>query len=139
MTFYKIVKNEKIIDVNNQFFKFLRKHLNLISCSPNTAEVVSSSDGQKFYTAEWLKPLPEGVDIEMVKVFIISEEEYNSLKEQLAVSEVIGPAPIENEPVVEEISFTPVVEEKPKEQTISIRDLYEEIQRLQAELKELRK
>ena len=139
MTYYKIIENEKIIDVNNEFFRFQKTHLNAVKCAPEVAQAVRSSDGEVFYTDSWLKPLPKGVLIKKAEVMLILEEEYNSLKEQLAVSEVIVPTPIENESVVEEISFTPAVEEKPKEQTISIRDLYEEIQRLQAELKELRK
>jgi hypothetical protein len=52
MTFYKIIKDNKVIDVNNKFFRFLKKRLIPISCDSNDAEVVISSDGNKYYTAD---------------------------------------------------------------------------------------
>lgn len=139
MAYYKIIENEKIIDVNNEFFRFQKTHLNAVKCAPEVAQAVRSSDGEVFYTDNWLKPLPKGVLIKKAEVMLILEDEYNSLKEQLAVSEVVVPAPIENEQVVEEISFTPVIEEKPQEQIVSIRDLYEEIKRLKEELNSIKK
>lgn len=139
MAYYKIIENEKIIDVNNEFFRFQKTHLNAVKCEPEVAEAVRSSDGEVFYTDNWLKPLPKGVVIKKAEIMLILEDEYNSLKEQLAVSKVVVPAPIENEQVVEEISFTPVIEEKPQEQVVSIRDLYEEIKRLKEELNSIKK
>lgn len=137
MTFYKIIKDNKVIDVNNKFFKFLKKRLIPISCDSNDAEVVISSDGNKYYTADWMKPAPAQLNVELVKVFIISEEEYNSLKEQLQLNETIVV-----EPVQEEIITAAGIVEQPKEETqkvVNIRDLYEEIRQLKEELKSLKK
>lgn len=137
MTFYKIIKDNKVIDVNNKFFKFLKKRLIPISCDSNDAEVVISSDGNKYYTADWMKPAPAQLNVELVKIFIISEEEYNSLKEQLQLNETIVV-----EPVQEEIITAAGIVEQPKKETqkvVNIRDLYEEIRQLKEELKSLKK
>ena len=138
MTFYKIIKDNKVIDVNNKFFKFLKKRLIPISCDSNDAEVVISSDGNKYYTADWMKPAPAQLNVELVKVFIISAEEYNSLKEQLQLNETIVVEPVKEEVVV----ATNEVVEQPKEEiqkVINIRELYEEIRQLKEELKSLKK
>ena len=137
MTFYKIIKDNKVIDANNKFFKFLKKRLIPISCDSNDAEVVVSSDGNKYYTADWMKPAPAQLNVELVKVFIISEEEYNSLKEQLELNEVIVIEPVQTE----ETTTTEVIEQ-PKEEiqkVVNIRELYEEIRQLKEELKSLKK
>lgn len=139
MTYYKIIKDDKIIDVNNRFFRFLKKHLIPISCEVEDAEVVQSSDGLKYYTASWTKPAPAQLNVELVKVFIISEEEYNSLKEQLQLNEVVIVEPVQEE---EKVTTTAETIEQPKEETqkvVNIRDLYEEIRQLKEELKSLKK
>lgn len=139
MTYYKIVKNNEVIDVNNKFFRFLKKRLIPISCTPNDAQVIQSSDGQKYYTAGWMKPVPTQLNVELVKVFIISEEEYNSLKEQLQINEVVITEPVQEE---EEVTTTTEIVEQPKEEiqkVVNIRELYEEIRQLKEELKSLKK
>lgn len=140
MTYYKIIDNGQIIDVNNEFFRFQKTHLNAVRCEPERAEAVRSSDGEVFYTDNWLKPLPKRVSIKHAEVYLITEEEYNSLKEQLATSETVVAAPVEIKNVVEnkpvpatEVDFAPV------EQVVSIRDLYEEIKRLKEELNSIKK
>ena len=139
MTYYKIVKNNEVIDVNNKFFRFLKKRLIPISCTPNEAEIVQSSDGQKYYTAKWMKPVPAQLNVELVKVFIISEEEYNSLKEQLQLNEIVVIEPVQEEE--KEVIATTEVIEQPKEiqKVVNIRELYEEIRQLKEELKLLKK
>lgn len=83
--FYKIIQNNQIIDVNNQFFKAQEKPHLLVPCEPKYCEYICSSDGVKFYYSDWTREsnfpfsFPERVD----QIIIIDEEEYNSLKEQL--------------------------------------------------------
>lgn len=137
MTYYKIVKNNEVIDVNNKFFRFLKKRLIPISCTPNDAQVIQSSDGQKYYTADWMKPAPAQLNVELVKVFIISEEEYNSLKEQLQLNEVVIVEPIQEEVVASSVEI--LEEPKEIEKIVNIRELYEEIRQLKEELKSLKK
>ncbi len=84
-----------------------------------------------------MKPAPAQLNVELVKVFIISEEEYNSLKEQLQLNEIVV-----IEPVQEEVITTTEIVEQPKEEiqkVVNIRELYEEIRQLKEELKSLKK
>lgn len=88
MMFYKIIKNNLVVDVNNSFFCVLEKHHNIVQCKPEDAQLIQSSNGQTFYTTEWLRPLPSRVEYETVRAVVISEEEYLKLKEELKVQEV---------------------------------------------------
>ena len=137
MFYYKIIKNNAVVDVNNTFFRYTKKHKNIVKCDSTYAQLIQSSDEKNFYTAGWLCPLPEGVGVEKVEAVIISEEEYNYLKEQLNIGEVIINEP---EPQVEsEQASEAAVEIPSQEQVVSIRDLYEEIRQLKAELAALKK
>lgn len=134
MVYYKILKNNQVIDVNDKFFRYQRKHMNIVHCDENMAELIQSSDGNNFYMTEWTRPLPKGVHYDWVKAVIISEEEYNSLKEQLELKEAIVV-----EPVVEPISNEVIEQPREIEKVVNIRDLYEEIRQLKEELKSLKK
>lgn len=138
MTYYKIVRNNLIIDVNSMFFRYQRKRMNLVPCDENKAELVQSSDGKTFYTTEWLKPLPEGVHHEFVDVIPISKEDYLKLREELQLNEAI-PQPIIVEEEIKPESI--VIDEKPQkiQKVVNIRELYEEIRQLKEELKLLKK
>lgn len=89
MFYYKIIKDGIVIDVNNTFFRYQKKHKNIVSCGSRYAQLVQTSDGKDFYTTEWLMPLPEGVEHEHADIVIIPEEEYNELKAKLALDEPI--------------------------------------------------
>ena len=134
MTYYKIIKDGVVIDANFKFFRHQRKHLNIIRCEERVAELVQSSDEKTFYRAEWLRPLPDRVcHHPVVEVVVIDEAEYNELKEQLQLGKIIVPQVLEEEPVVE---IEPV--EKPKREfLLSIRELYERIERLEEKVKEI--
>lgn len=135
MTYYKIIKDGVVIDANFKFFRYQRKHLNIIKCDGKCAELVQSSDQKTFYRAEWLRPLPEKArHHEIAEVVIIDEAEYNELKEQLQLGNIIVPQSIEDEPVVD---IEPVVEKPKRELILSIRELYERIQRLEEKVKKL--
>lgn len=140
MTFYKIIQDNKIIDVNYKFFRYQKRHLNIIACSPEEAQLIQSSDNKEFYSTEWLKPLPNGVHChKIVQARIIAEDEYNELKKELEISEVLlEPAqPIasmsENENIDEQSIQAPI------EQVVNIRELYEKLQLLEKELQSLKK
>lgn len=51
MSFYKIIKDGQVIDVNNKFFKVLRKHLTPITCEVKDAELIQSSSGEFYKTS----------------------------------------------------------------------------------------
>lgn len=135
MSFYKIIKDGQVIDVNNKFFKVLRKHLTPIACEVKDAELIQSSSGE-FYKTSWTNKLPDKLQVEQVIAVLISEEEYNSLKEQLGLDKIV----VVEKPITYNIEQEEVIQEpKRVEKVINIKDLYEEIRQLKEELKSLKK
>lgn len=137
MSYYKILKNNTVVDVNSTYFRYQRKRMNIINCSAEDAELIQSSDRKNFYTTGWLKPLPQGVHVEWVEAALINKEEYDRLKEQLEIKDFIVEEPeVVNEPIQEPAG---IVDEVKSEKVVSIRDLYEEIRLLKEELNSLKK
>lgn len=136
MNYYKIYENGIVVDVNHLFFRVQPKFNRIIACEPRHAQLIKASKEEKYYTTNWLlplvKPLPGVTSIEAVE---IDEEEYNKLQTQLSQDEVILPATLEIERVVEKEK---VVEKEP-ERVVSIKELFERIQTLEAELNTLKK
>lgn len=136
MNYYKIYENGIVVDVNHLFFRVQTKFNRIIPCEPQYAQLIKASKEEKYYTTNWLlpliKPMPCATPIEAVE---IDEEEYNRLRAQLDQNEVILPAVPEIEPVVEK---TDVVEKEP-ERVISMKELFDRIQSLEAELNDLKK
>ena len=137
MSYYKILKNNAVVDVNSTYFRYQRKRMNIINCSAEDAELIQSSDRKNFYTTGWLKPLPQGVQAEWVEAVLINKEEYDRLKEQLEIKDFIVEEPeVVNEPIQEP---TGIIDEVKSEKVVSIHDLYEEIRLLKEELNSLKK
>ena len=135
MFYYKIIKDGVVVDVNNTFFRYQVRHKNIVECSSQSAQLVQSSDGKNFYHAEWLLPLPEGVDHEIAHVVIIDESEYAALKDSLKLNETIKVAePIEAATVEEE-----VVTEQPVETVMSAAEMRKRILELEALVQKLLK
>lgn len=113
MFYYKITKDNIIIDVNNQFFQY-RKNRSPISCDASEANLICDSN-ENFYTTTWLKPLPSGApEFALIDAALIDAEEYESLKKQLEVEEQLIITFEENEPASLEIAEDEsIIEEKP--------------------------
>ena len=111
--FYKIIKNNTVIDVNNEFFKTQKKPHLIIKCDPIECEYVRSSNGEKLYYSAWTATakypfkFPEWVD----DIIPISEEEYLQLKEQLQVHQKIEYKENKQTQAIEVVSTTVNVEE----------------------------
>lgn len=111
--FYKIIKNNTIIDVNNKFFKTQEKPHLMIECKPIECEYVCSSDGLKFYYSTWTTTakypfkFPEWVD----EIIPIEEEEYLRLKEQLQINQKIEYKENTETQAIEVVSTTINIEE----------------------------
>lgn len=82
--FYKVIKNDKVIDVlrNLHYVRYQKKHNMMVSCGQNDAQGIVSSDGKYFWHIDWLYQFPEEVrekyDIVIIKE--IDEYEYKQLK-----------------------------------------------------------
>ena len=85
--YYKIIKDNKIVDVNNQFFHHRKR--GPISDSPEKANLIRLSSGE-FCRAPWTAPLPEEADYyPLVNAVLIDEDEYLKLREELNLGPVI--------------------------------------------------
>ena len=79
--YYKVIKNDKVIDVLNHlsFVKYHKKHNIMIACDKSEAQAIVSSDGTYFWHVKGLYRIPvEGYDT--VTIENIDEYEYRQLK-----------------------------------------------------------
>lgn len=107
MKYYKIIKNNTIIDVNNIFLCLSKKHPNvLIPCDIRHTQYIQSSDCEKLYVTNWTIPVNNDMhNAEFIEAVIIEEEEFLSLQEALQTKQEI----------VYEIKQAEVAVEQPKE------------------------
>ena len=79
--FYKVMKNNKVIDVldNIIYMKYQPKYKMMVLCNVNEAQAILSSDNEVIWHERSLHPIPvEGYDtVELVE---IDKYEYNQLK-----------------------------------------------------------
>lgn len=79
--YYKVMKNNKVIDVLDQliFLKYQKKHNIMIICNESEAEAILSSDKNTIWHEESLYKIPvNGYDT--VKIEEIDKYEYERLK-----------------------------------------------------------
>lgn len=81
--YYKIVKNNKVIDVLDhlKYFKWQSKHKIMLLTDMSDAQAILSSDESTFWHTETLYKLPnDAPEFEIVEIFPIEEHEYRQLK-----------------------------------------------------------
>ena len=82
--FYKVVKNDRVIDVleNLSYVKYQKKHNIMISCDQSDAQGIVSSDGRYIWHVDWLYHFPEEVKghYDIVALEEIDEYEYKQLR-----------------------------------------------------------
>lgn len=81
MEYYKVMKDNKVIDVLDKliFFKYQKKHGIMEHCDINEAQAILSSDSKHIWHEETLYQIPvEGYDT--VSIEPIDKFEYNKLK-----------------------------------------------------------
>ena len=78
--YYKIVKDDYVIDICNSWCKLSRKG-NLIECKYDEAQfMLGRAPEYVCYRVEWLMPLPENAqEYELFQAIEITQEEYNNL------------------------------------------------------------
>lgn len=90
MSYYKIISNNTVIDANDRYLRWQKRHGILIICEPHEAEFISPRDESAVWHPDWLNTPPEEAvydgDIEAVE---ISKDEYAALIEQLDAGKTI--------------------------------------------------
>lgn len=87
--FYKIIKDQMIVDVNNVFLHENPKNHVLTDTTYEHAHFIASSDKQKLYKTHWCGGIENSAyHVELVQAEFIDEAEYNSLKQQLETADV---------------------------------------------------
>lgn len=79
--FYKVMKNNKVIDVLDRlrFVKYQQKHGIMIACDSSEAQAIISSDGEHIWHVTGLYRIPvDGYDT--VDLVEIDKYEYSKLK-----------------------------------------------------------
>lgn len=114
MTYYKVIVDDKIVDVNFVFLKWQEKHKVMLSCEPSEGQFVQSSDCTKIWRADWLCKIPENLErvYDSATVVEIDEEEYTILREALDLDKEIEIEDTQGEP---EGSEEPEVDESRNE------------------------
>lgn len=129
--FYKIIKNNQVVDVNDVFLKEQKKHHILLATEPKYAEYLISSDASTLYETNWtVEHSSDTYQAEYVEAEIISEEEYKKLKEQLQLDAVVEI--IESEEMVEPLIVEPAkVTPERKLEILSLQQLTKRVEELE--------
>lgn len=114
MTYYKVIKNNEVIDVNHVFLKWQERHNLLLSCDVSEALFIQSSDGTEIWRVDWLNRIPKNCtySFESIEAVEITAEEYIELKKQLDLGETVpDTAPDEPPGEIETPPDDPIQEE----------------------------
>lgn len=79
--FYKVIKNNKVIDVTDSltYVRISPKSGKILICTKAEASGIASSDRKTVWHLKGFYPFPSG-DYETVEIETISKEEYRQLK-----------------------------------------------------------
>ena len=131
MTFFKVIKNDTVIDAGCAFLKWNDKKNRYFVCAVEEAEFALSYKEQNIYRDDWMKVASnKATGFVNAKVEIIEEQEYEDLLDLLSENEVIViEKPVVNVPKTHEV----VPEEKP----LSLNELRELVKEQQKQIEYL--
>ena len=135
MTFFKIIQNEKVVNIGCVFLKWNEKRKKLYVCDVDDAQFVQTFDESNIYTASWLNPPPkEAGEFESAEVVVIDEAEFDELRELLSEGEEI----VVEQPAEQYVMpVTPA--EQPEEKPMTIAEMREIIIKQQEQIETLLK
>ena len=114
MTYFKIIKKDKVINVGCVFLKWNENKNKMNICEVDDAQFVQTYDESAIYKAGWLNPAPKKAGkFETVQVVVIDETEFNDLLELLSEGEQISVEEEEHEEYQPRQTETEEPEEKP--------------------------
>lgn len=83
MCYYKVIKNNKVIDVLDRlvYLRYQKKHDRMVLCNKSEAQAFFSSDRKHIWHIETLYKLPmDACKYDEVELIEIDQYEYNQLK-----------------------------------------------------------
>jgi len=90
MTYFKVIKNDKVIDVGCVFLKWNTKRHKYNVCSVDEGQFLQSLDEQHIYRDTWMKSYPkEASGYSFADISAITESEFDDLRELLSEGEEI--------------------------------------------------
>ena len=90
MTYFKILQENKVVNVGCVFLKWNSARKKLYICDVDEGQFVQTYDESEIYKDSWMKPAPkEAGEHKNAKVVIISKEEFDELLELLSDGEDI--------------------------------------------------
>lgn len=132
--FYKIMQGNTVIDAiaGVQYVVFQeRNRLNIIGKKAEAFGIMSS-DMSTIWHVDGLAEIPAGSEYQTVAMVEIAEEEYDTLREQLAAGDVVED-PEEEQPPEEGETEEPEVVMSPTEMRLRINELTATVEALTAE------
>lgn len=136
LIFYKMIKDETVIDVGNTYAKWNSKYKQPFAASRKDAQFVQGSfHTDKYYYDMWLKVPPEGINMEYETVLIepIQLDEFNELLDRLKASDDIP----QFEPVPELVEVPDEPTEVEVEKPLTIPEMREIIKKQQEQIDQL--
>ena len=132
MTYFKVIKNEEVIDVGCVFLKWDTKRNKMYICNPDEAQFVQSINEDNIYKASWLNSAPRKAGkYDTAEVVVIDETEYNDLNALLSEGEQVT---VETPPPAPPVQPT---EEEPEEKPMTIAEMRERILEQQRQIDSL--
>ncbi len=111
MTFFKVIKDNQIIDAGSTFLKWNVKWQQLFACDAEDGQFVLSLK-EIVYHDDWMRRCVfEISNVEEARVVCIEQKEYEEIRELLSDNEIID-IPVEEYPI--EVEPEPVQPEKQK-------------------------
>ena len=131
MTFFKVIKNDTVIDVGCAFLKWNDTKNRYFACQLDEAQFALSYAEQNIYRDDWMKLTSDKAkDFIHAKVEIIDEQEYDDLLDLLSENEVVT---IEKPQVIVSETHEVIPEEKP----LSLNELRELVKEQQKQIENL--
>ena len=100
MTYFKITKNDTVVEANVVFLKWNNKYRCMFACDVSDAEFAQSYDQSRIYHDNWLKPVPSAeIQYEVATITMIDAIEFDEIRAMLDDGETVHAVP--DEPLIE--------------------------------------
>lgn len=129
MNYFKMIRDNKIIDVGTTFIRLDKNHNILFVSDPDHAQFIESYDCKKIYHDTWLKSIRNtNINCEFANIVEIDKDEYDELVALLDDKETINVEDNNNEEI--QIVEDTVEKDEQMEKPMSISEMRDRIKEL---------